>query len=201
MDLELLRQVLADDRLHILLGVIKRVAVSSDRSVCQVIVSILPEKREIVAKMGWEVVGDECGMFMLPNVNDLVLVAQAEGDVEQAYVIRRLTSSEDKIPLNAANGDFVLKSKAGKKMWVTSDTRVNISKADNSATQNLVLGQVLKSCLSTLIAAIASHTHDYTDNGTPLVTGAPKNASAITAVKTSPVDDGLMLSDFAFTEK
>ncbi len=200
-DIEAMRSVLMDDRLHIMVALVKRVAVSSDRAICRVVCSVLPENRLIIATMSWDVVGADAGLFMLPEVDDLVLVGQAEGDKDQAYILRRLTSRDEKIPLNAVGGDFVLKARAGKKVWITSPSRINLSKTDTEPTENLVLGQVLKTLLSSLLNDIATHTHAYDDAGTPSVTQAPGNASAFTALKANPVDNAGILSTIAFTEK
>jgi ribosome-binding factor A len=197
-DLEFLRQALADSKLHILLGLIQRVSVSADRSVCRVAVSILPEQREIICKMSWEAVGDESGFFQMPQVNDMVLVAQVEGDPQSAFVLKRLTSAEEKIPLNAVNGDMVAKALSGQKLWLTSDTAIHLSKGDTAPTENLVLGQVLKSMLSAVLQAVSVHKHI---GNLGYLTAPPDNASTFTSKKSSPVDDGAMLSDLAFTEK
>lgn len=198
-DLEALRSVLRDESLHIMLGIVKVVAVSPDRSTCRVRVAVLPEQREIVATMTWEAVGTESGFYMLPQPNDLVLVAQAEGDVEQAFIVKRLSSMEDKIPQNALDGSIVLKSIPGKKTWITSDTRINLTKADGSPTENLVLGQQLKQVLSTLIKTIYVQ-HKHIGN-LGYFTAVPDNAPDATNLSTNNVDNEGILSAIAFTEK
>lgn len=196
-DLESLRAALRDSRLWVALGVLKRVELASDRSVCRVLVDILPEEREIVARMTWEDVGPDSGWVALPSAGDLVLLAMAEGDEEQAFVIKRLSSKEDKIPLQAVDGATAIVTKAGKKLWLTSDTRINLSNGTEQPTQNLVLGQVFKDLMVSLLDAIASHTH--TGNaGFP--TSPPLNADEFTDLKASPVEDEAVLSELSFTE-
>lgn len=198
LDLELIRQIVADNRLHIMLALVSRVAVASDRSICRVEVLVLPEKRPLIATMTWDAVGAGAGFYMLPQVNDMVLVGQAEGDDDQAFVMRRLSSEDDKIPATAITGDMVAKALAGKKLWLTSDTRINISKGDAAPNENLVLGQVLKSVLSDFMAKYIAHKHM---GNLGFFTAPPDNAADVTAKKADPVDNSKILSDIAFTEK
>lgn len=197
-DLEALRDVLRDDSLHIMLAVITQVAVAEDRSSCAVMVSVLPEQRSLICEMTWDAIGQEAGFFMLPNVGDLVLVGQAEGSKDYAYVLKRIVTKDEKIPVNAATGDIVMKAQPGKKAWITSDTRINLSKSDGAPTENLVLGQQLKTLLGQLITLVANHTH-VGNLGAP--TGPPQTASQISNLKSNSVDNDAILSTVAFTEK
>jgi hypothetical protein len=162
--------------------------------------------------MSWEVVGPESGIFAFPAVNDLVLIACADGDEELAFVIRRLTSKEDKIPLQAATGDTAIVSLNGKKTWISSNTRINLSKGSTEPTENLVLGQVLKTLLSDVLTELSSlaqtvSTHTHIGNlGFP--TAPPLQSAAIVASKTvfdnkkaNPVNNNGILSSVAYTEK
>jgi hypothetical protein len=210
--LEDLRKVFEDRRQHIALAKITSLSLADDRSFLKCTVMVFPEMREIVARMSWDSVGDGSGLFSFPSVNDMVLIAFADGEVDHCYVIRRLTSKEDKIPLQAVDGSTALIALSGKKMWVTSDTRINLSKGSDTPTENLVLGQVLKDLLSDLIQKVSdladevsSHTHAG-NLGYP--TSPPTNPapyltikSDLDGLKASPVDDSLILSDIAFTEK
>ena len=138
---------------------------------------------------------------------DLVLVGFAEGDDDQAFVLRRLTSTDDKIPAQAADGSWAAVAKTGKKAWLSSDTRINLSRGTSAPGEPAVLGEKILAMLSTVLGELASHQHTYMDSDTQAgppsskTTSAPTNASAFTAAKESPVDDRLMLSDFVFLEK
>lgn len=156
MDLELLREIFKDQRLHIAIGKITQLGLSDDRSCLRVQVSILPEEREIVAMMSWEAVGADAGFFMFPEINDLVIIGQAEGDHEQAFVLKRLTSREEKIPLQATNGHLVARSRAGTNAYLQSDTLAAIGKPDGPADQPMVLGNVLKTALGNLYDALTN---------------------------------------------
>lgn len=212
LDLEALRHILGDKRSWISIGKLTKVAVAPDRSVVRCMVSMLDwdQQPEIVAKMTWDQLGVESGYLTLPSVNDLVLVVFAEGDVEQAFIIKKLSSKEDKVPTNAVAGHSVIKSMAGKELWLTSDTKIYLSNADAAPTENVVLGQQLKALLTeiltqvgTLAEKIASHTH--TGNlGYP--TAPPDQAADFSSLKSefdnlksSPVEDEAILSKLTFT--
>lgn len=212
MNIEGLKSILSDNKLHIGLAIIKRLHLAQDRSYLKLTISVLPEQREIVATMTWENVGPDSGDFEFPSPGDLVLFAQADGDVNQAFVVKRLTSREDKIPTSAINGDKVTKAKAGKKYWNISDNKIFLSRTDTAPTENLVLGQELKSLMSDLLAQLAIHAqttggHDHIGN-LGFKTTPPNQAGDYTTIETayndlkaSPVDDETILSDLAFTEK
>lgn len=211
-DLEAIREVFKDRRVHLALGRITQLSLSSDRSCLMVMVSIFPDEQEIVARMTWESVGADAGIFSFPVAGDLVLVAFAEGDYNQALVIKRLTSAVDKIPVNAGSGDTVVKALSGKNTWITGQ-RVNLTKGDTAPTEPVPLGLVLVSLLSyvldelsTMANSIALHTHVTSAPGAP--TSVPiqaadfiTNDSHFAAKKASPVDDHAVLSDVSFTEK
>jgi hypothetical protein len=194
-----LRALFADTRLHIALGVITQVEVATDRSVARVMVQVLPEMREIVARMTWEYAAPNAGIMGLPEQNDVVLLGMAEGDEEQAYVLRRLTTREDQIPIQAIGGDLCVVAKSGKKLWLSSADKIYLSKSETAPTENMVLGQVFKTLMENLLDALASHTHISSTPGFP--TAPPANAATFTGLKASPVSDEAVLSDVAFTEK
>lgn len=211
-DIEDLKAVLRDPRTHIAIGTVAGMKVAADRSFLSVDVSVFPEQRVIAARMSWDAVGPESGIYQFPVVGDLVLVAMPEGNDDLAHVIKRMSSKTDKIPLNALSGDLVLKALAGKVAWLTA-SRVNISQGDDEPTEPLMLGDITASLLSDILALLidlsnklATHTHVTSAPGSP--TSVPIQAtdfsdigSDFDNIKSSPVDDGAILSDFAFTEK
>ncbi len=197
-DLEALREVFRDHRLHIAIAKIKQISVAQDRSVVRVLVSVFPEQREIVAKMSWEAVGPESGFFQMPVINDLVLVGMVDGDEESAFVLKRLTSKEDKVPLRAVDGDLVAKALTGKRVWVTSSDKVYLSRGDAEPTENLVLGKVFQTFMSTFLEKYIAHMHI---GNLGYYTAPPDNASDVTSLKADPIDNDGVLSDLSFTEK
>ena len=220
-DLEGFRQIFEDRRTYLAVGKIEKLELNSDRSVLWAYCNILTQERTVVARVTWDAIGPDSGIFQFPVVGDLVLVGWAEGDDEQAFVIRAISSKVDKIPTQATTGDAVMRSLAGKKIQLITDTvakiiaeeNIYLSKSDTAPTENLVLGQVLKTLLAdiltelkTLSDNLATHTHT---SGPPGVqTAVPTQAAAFTASgvvfnnkKTSPVNNEDILSDLAFTEK
>lgn len=211
-NIDTLKELLKDDRLHIGMAIIKKLHLAEDFSYLKVSMDVLPELREIVATMTWESVGPESGDYEFPSPGDLVLFAQAEGDDDNAYVIKRMSSRADKIPQSAITGDKVHKAKPGKKYWNISDTKIFLSKSDAEPTENLVLGQVFKSFAQDCLEVLKSHAmldSTHTHNGNlGFVTGPPTEAADYEDIeadyddlKASPIDDDLILSELAYTEK
>jgi hypothetical protein len=210
--LEDLKSMLRDDRLWIALGIIKKLHLAEDRSYLKVTVNIMPEDRPIVATMTWEAVGPEAGDFTFPMVDDVVLIAQAEGDDNEAYVIKRLTSRADKIPTVATDGSKVHRAIAGKKYWNISDTRINLSRGEDEPTENLVLGQIFKQFASDLLEIMKTHAQNDADHkhigNLGYYTFKPDKESdylerkeGYDTLKQSPIEDEAILSDVSFTEK
>jgi hypothetical protein len=197
-DLELLKEILRDKRVHVAVGIIKRLEMAADRSVLRVLVNIYPEERPCICRMTWDAVGPSSGFIQMPVPDDLVLVAFGEGEEEQGYVIRKLSSKVDKIPTEADSGDLIAKSLAGKNTRVISDTKVLLARPESVPTEPLVLGNVLKAALSEWLEAEAVHKHL---GNLGYMTSVPDNADVFTSLKSSPVDDEEILSDLSFTEK
>jgi hypothetical protein len=195
--LEELREILSDSKVHLAIGKITGLDLASDRSVLRVKVEIFPELREIVARMTWEQVGPESGIFGFPVVGDLVLVGFPEAEPDLAFVLKRLTSKEDKIPLQAVSGDTVVKALAGKKVHLHG-TKVFMYKGDSEPTQPLILGTIFKTAYSSHLEKTSQHTHI---GNFGYATTPPDNAADFLALKNDPVDNNAMLSDVSFTEK
>lgn len=213
LDLESLKAVFADNRTHIALAKVTRLSLLTDRSGLQVMVSIFPNEREIVAMMSWDACGADSGVFSFPQVGDLVLVGFADGSVDYAFVLRRLTAIEEKIPVQALDGSLVMKASAGTKAWMVSDTKINLTKGSDNPTENLVLGQQLKTLLSNILTNLSDlnqklSTHQHVSSAPGAATSAPITATDYVTLKTafdnlkaSPVQDEKILSSIAFTEK
>jgi hypothetical protein len=212
LDLEGLREVFKDNRTHVALATVDKLELATDNSVLKAKCTVLGQGRVVIARVTWGAIGPNAGFIQFPVVGDVVLLAFGEGDDEQAFLIARLSNSTDKIPTNAAAGGTIMRALAGLPAWVTSDTKINLSRGVTAPTENLVLGQVFKTFMSAVLAelkaqadTLASHTH-IGNVGYP--TSAPVQASAITAhgtafnaKKSSPIDDSAILSDVSFTQK
>lgn len=226
LDLEALKMVFADKKPHIAMAKIKKISLAQDRSFLKCLVAIWPDQREVIARMTFGAAGPNAGIVEFPEKDDMVLVGFADGSNDYAFIIARLTSVDDKIPAKATTGDLVVKSKAGKSVWVTSNTKINLSKGDTAPTENLVLGQQLKDCLVDILGKVTElsgkveelstkiSTHTHAGNlGYPT---SPPNESGdfislagdfnglaadFDDISSSPVADEEILSDLAFTEK
>lgn len=195
--LEELRQILSDDKLHLAVGKIVQLEVAADRSVLRAMVLILPDNIKMVCRMSWDAVGPNAGIFQFPSVNDMVIVGYLDGHEQDAFVLRRLTSGEDKIPVQALDGHTVVKALDGKKAFLNSDTEINLTR-EGPGNQRLVLGDVFKTAYSSHLGIDAAHTH-IDSLGYP--TDVPIQAAQYTAIKASPVDNANMLSDLSKTVK
>ncbi len=205
-DIELMKELLQDKRVWISCGEILKLDLVKDRSVWRALCRSFPERNEVVARMTWEATGPSAGIFGPAQVGDFVLLAMCHSDKDDgedsAFVIRRLTSSSDKIPTQAQFFHTVIKALSGKKLFLGSDQKILIGKNTDSGAEPaepLVLGLENRATWSSALAAIASHTHVSSVPGAP--TSPPVNAAAFSALKASPVDDGKINSDLAFTEK
>lgn len=196
--LEDLKHIFKDDRLHLAIGLVKQLYVPEDRSVLQVKVLILPDNLNMICRMSWSGVGPDAGIFQFPSVDDLVIVGYLDGSENDAFVIARCTSQVDKIPMQALDGHLVLRSLAGKKAWLTSDTNVFLSRGNTAPTERLVLGDTFKTAYSKDLDETAKHKHI---GNLGYLTMVPNNAQEFIDLKESPVDDELMLSDLSKTEK
>ena len=211
-NLEELRDLFEDTKLHLVVAKVEALHLADDKSFLKVTVSVYPEIREIVARMTWDAVGPDSGFYAFPSPGDLVIVGMAEGDDDQAYMLKRLSSQEDTIPLRATEGHSLLKSLASKHVWLTSDTKINLSKGDTLPTQNLVLGQVFKTFMTDLLKEIDDliiemKKETHTGN-LGFATDFPINKTQyeairvkIAALKADPIANSKILSDLAFTEK
>jgi hypothetical protein len=149
-----LQHIFSDKRVHILVGKILSSHLAQDNSCLKVRVSTFPDELELIARMTWDFVGDGGGLFSFPQRDDMVLLGFVEGDEDQVYVLKRLSSKEDVIPKEAEDGSAVLKSVPGKDLNLLSDKKINIGKTGQSSTSPLVLGDVLNDLLSSLYDAI-----------------------------------------------
>jgi hypothetical protein len=216
-DLELLRQVLADDSVHITIAQVTRVTPSSDNTSVTVEVTSIIDQRELACQLTFDSVGAATASGDLPDPEDLCLVAFAESDHNQAYVLKYIPSIDEPLPPQIAQGHMVHKSKPGKKLYVASDTKVEISRGTAEATEPLVLGNVLLSYLTALeghVKALIDALNSIpatisTAPGTPGILN-PALTAALTPIETAlEADKGTYLttpatnvvSQIGFTER
>ena len=148
-DLELLREMFKDTRLHVGIGTISQLGLSLDGNTLRARVKLLPEEREINAVVSWE---DVCDVSF-PEVDDLVLVAFVDGDHNEAFVIKSITNKDEPIPTFAQSGHKTAYARPGKKAYFGSDTKIGIARPGVEPTEPLTLGNVLISGLTALANA------------------------------------------------
>lgn len=195
--LEELKEIFTDDKLHIMVGKVLQLEVAADRSVLRCIVQILPDNIKMVARLSWDAVGPDAGIFQFPSINDMVLVGFLEGHEQDAFILRRLTSKEDKIPIQALSGHTVVKALSGKKNFINSDTEINLTR-EGPGNERIVLGDTFKTAYSKDLDETAKHRHI---GNLGYLTFVPDNVTEFETLKASPVDDAVMLSDLSKTEK
>jgi len=137
-----LKNLLKDPHEKIGLGVISELELAEDRSVLRAKISSWPDEIEIIARVAWDSIGPNAGFIMIPQVNDLVLYEYPDDEEDHAIITKTLSSREDTIPQTAVDGSLVARSRSGKKAWLTSDSRINLSKGDTQPSENIVLGQL-----------------------------------------------------------
>lgn len=210
-ELELLRQMMKDQRLHFGVGTIAGIALSGDQSILRVLVTLLPENRQIVAEMSFA----DVSVVTFPEIDDLVGVAFADGDQDEAWVLKIFNTSEEPIPQFAQGGDTVVYPRPGKKLYLGSSTKVGIGRPNIDPTEPLVLGSVLQTYLNAIVTRLDAILDAIEDN--PPLTTAPGDpvdttelVAALELVRTGIKTDKItyldtagsnILSQIAFTER
>jgi phage gp45-like len=139
----------------------------------------------------------EFGFTSHPPVGSEGIAVFIAGDRTNGFVIR--TENRTYRVKNLSEGEMAIYSMGGKKVHCGNDKiAIGESEDPSSIDQPLVLGTELQTLLSDILTAISTHTHL---GNLGIATGPPLNASTFTTLKASPVDDGEINSNLAFTEK
>lgn len=152
-DLEFLREMFKDTRLHVGIGTISQLGISTSGSVLRGVINLLPENREVVAEITFSDVNDVC----FPEINDLVIVVFVDGNPDECFAIKVINNSEEPIPAFAQSGNKVSYSRPGKKFYLGSDAKIGIGRPNIEPTEPLVLGNVLKNGLTALANAFLNN--------------------------------------------
>jgi hypothetical protein len=182
-DLELLREMFKDTRLHIGIGTIDKLGLSTDAATLRVLVNLLPENREVVATMTFSDVND----VTFPEVGDLAIVNFADGDPEECHVMKLVNSKDELIPQFARTGHSVKYSRTGKKMYIGSDTKLGLGRPNVEPTEPLVLGNVLKTYLTALEGQVEALI-GVIDTIPATITTAPGNIGLVNPAFKTAVD-------------
>jgi hypothetical protein len=153
-DLEFLKAIFGDKRVHITLATVTKIEVVPSMSLARVQCLTLPEELEIIATVGIPSCSQGAFLGGLPKAKDLGVIAYS--DMEEAYWVTHLSSSDDLIPQRAVDGAVLLQASSGEDAYVTGDS-VFIGKSRLvDPTEPLVLGNVLKSALTDILADLKS---------------------------------------------
>ncbi len=145
-----LQAMFRDNRLHSMMGLVTEVEVLENGSVARCKVKILPEEREIIARVGYSYAG-----FGIPEVKDLVCILNVRSDEDDALIVARYSSKEDKIPKPAREGHVVIKPLGPDKKSYIDGKKILLGLGETDPDEPLVLGKVFKQYEKDLLTKIA----------------------------------------------
>lgn len=199
-----------DSRSWVSLAVVTDFAVDPDHGVYADIV-LVPDGDEYTARVGPIYSGSGFGLYAPLKVDDEVLVVCPSGHPDEGWVIvSRMWSAADKPPtvptdevedlllvMEENKTARIVVSGSGNILLKVADGKVQLVSADNA--EKMVMGETLQSALSSLLQTLITHTHTCAVG--PTSPPIPPALTDLTALKVSPVDNGLMLSDHATIAK
>jgi len=203
-----LSELFRDKNFKLTLALVERVFIAPDSSFLRAECKTLPDLYTVIAEVTTDSIGGQS--ITLPNKDDLVLLGFT--DDFRPIVLNKLFSETDKIPGTALTGDSVFQALTAKKAWVTSDTRINLSKGEVEPTENLVLGQQFKTFADNLLTILStradnSSLHKHIGNMGIITSPTDKAADDQTSkadletLQSSPIGDDAILSNLSYTEK
>lgn len=183
---------------------VQEVDVLLDRSAARIKGEVQPEGHEIVARLSWSMCSTGGGSFQMPNPGDWVLVCYLS--FEMAFVISRLSSNTDKIPMETAlDDDTCVGSKDGTQLHLYSDTGIRIGKKSYllPPDEPLVLGNVLIALFNDLFDLLENTPIGLTTGPGSLIAPNPTFASQLEALRLQYLDLVVsnIVSKIAFTER
>ena len=197
-DLELLREIFKDSRLHIGLGVVTQLGLANDGSILRVMVNLIPENREVVCEMTFA----DVSIVTFPEIEDMCVVLFADGHPDDAYVIGLVNTTDEKIPLFAQTGNTVVYSRPGKKLYLGSSSKVGIGRPNVEPAEPLVLGTTLINGLTALCNAFLNATQIGQGVLGPVFLDASVRAAMVSFMSTYlSTTSTNVVSQIAFTER
>jgi hypothetical protein len=197
-ELDFLKEVFKDQRLHIGIGTIAQTGLSLDKNKLRALVTLLPENRQIWCEVAWSDVLD----ISFPQVKDLVLVASVDGHPDESFIIKSITNSDEQIPQLAEDGSMVKYARAGKMAFFGSDTKIGLARPDINPSSPLVLGDVVLNALNALANAFLTAPQIGQSSAGP-VTLDPSVVESLEEFQETYLTDQAtnILSQIAFTER
>lgn len=204
-DLELFKQMLKDDSIHLTVAQVARVNLAQDKSIAFLECIDVINGQELVCMMTWDSIGNGTASGDLPDPKDLYLVGYSNSNYNQAFAIKRMSSKAEKIPKQITDGHHAVMAKTGKQLHLTSDTKINLGLGNpNSApTEPVVLGNVLKSLMNDFINAILNATPGIGVSSMGPVMLNPALRTQLTQIQTQYLSTTStnILSQLVFTER
>lgn len=127
------------------------------------------------------------GISSRAPVNTDAVVAGVGNDVTHLIMLGHF----DKSKPTGQDGETLLYDAFGHVVYLSQDKMQFGSKSSENP---MMLGDLVQDLLSQFLEKVATHTH-------PAPGYPPTNSAEFTALKASPVDDGTLVSEKAFTEK
>ena len=200
-----MRQPGSDPRQWVSLGIVQ--AVVADTEGIFVDVLLLPEEETVTARLGAIYAGNGFGVYAGLKKDDEVLLTCPDGDAGLGWVVsQRLWSKADPPPTLPTDTELYIRVEEDKHLKIETTGTGNIQlhvgakgtvELAGSSGEKIVMGQTLQAMLSGLMTQLAVHVHGSAVGPTT----PPQNAAAFTTYKTTPIDDGKMLSDRVEAEK
>lgn len=153
-DLEFLREIFGDRRVHFTLAKVTKAEVTPSRATMRVQCSTLPEELEIVATVCFPSCSQGAGFFLIPQEDDLGVVAYS--DLEEPYWIGHLSSPDDLIPQRAVDGNILVQAPSGKMAYILGKKAFIGDGSVADPDQPLVLGTVLQDFFTDLLGDLKS---------------------------------------------
>lgn len=154
-DLELLREILGKKDPVLTLATVLEVEVNIISNKVRALCQCYPNDNEVIAEQTFGATGASAGWIQVVQVGELVLLGMIDKD--NVFILGRLSGKNRQLPLVAKDGHLVGQALAGKKAYLSSDTKVLIGKGGIlDPSEPLVLGNVMKEALGYIFDEIAA---------------------------------------------
>ena len=167
---EELKALLSDDRNFISLCRVQDVIFNEDRTAASVLCDTFGERdtNVIEADLTWSACSLGGGIFQLPALGSMVLVAYPQGNNADAVVVARLSAVDDEIPEECLGGDLVVKSLPDNNLHLQGQSEIRLFKNDApEKTQSAVQGEKLVAWLKALTKILEDFMADLGNKSTP----------------------------------
>jgi len=145
-------------------ALITKVTVADDKSGVELDLTLQPSGKNGTARLGWEYIGNGFGLFILPEIDDEVLVVFADGDVTQGVVVKRLSNRVDQVPDGISATKVLIVAKPDHDVDITVAGKVTVNCPDI----NLGAGTMEKIVKESFKGTFDNHVHQNNGAGPPV---------------------------------